>query len=78
MLQRVADQLGPAGEPQLLLDVGTVALHGADADVELLGHLGVGVAEGDQAQYVALAVAQLVALAPSAPAARRAPSAGCR
>ncbi len=62
MLERVADQLGAAGEAQLLLDVGAVALHRADADVEPLGDLGIGVAQRDQAQDVALAVAQIVAV----------------
>jgi uncharacterized protein YbcI len=48
-LDRVADQLRAGAEAELLLDVGTVGFHRADAEVELLGDLVVGVAEGDQA-----------------------------
>ena len=55
VLERVAGQLGPAVEAELLLDVGAVGLHRADAERELLGDLAVGVAERHQPQHLGLA-----------------------
>src|SRR6478752_4831802 len=46
--ERVARQLGAAGEAELLLDVGAVGLDGADAEGELLADLAIGVAESHQ------------------------------
>jgi hypothetical protein len=62
-VEGVPDQFGAAARAELLLDVGAVGLHGSHADEELLGDLGVGVAEGDQAQNVGLALAQVLAAA---------------
>src|SRR4051794_12179163 len=60
VFERVVDELGPAGEPQLLLDVGAVGLDGPHREVELLADLGVCVPEGDQPQYLSLALRQVV------------------
>src|SRR5688572_22587105 len=55
VLEGVLDELGAARSAQLLLDVGPVGLDGPHGEVELAGDLGVGVAERDAAQHVALA-----------------------
>ena len=75
-LERVADQLGALGEVKLLLDVGAVGLDGPHADEELLGDLAVGVAEGDEAQDLELAIGEVVRAASAGSAARRAPEIG--
>ena len=78
-LDRVADELGAGGHRQLLLDVRAVGLDGAHAQIELLGDLVVGVAEGDQAEDLQLALGEIVgASAASGSAASLAPSSGCR
>ena len=48
VVERVTDQLGTGGAPDLLLDVGAMRLHGANAQIELAGDLTVGVSESDQ------------------------------
>src|SRR5215208_2509831 len=50
VLERVVHELGAAGQPDLLLDVGPVRLDCAHAQVELARDLGVRVAERDQAE----------------------------
>src|SRR5680860_294855 len=60
VIERVADQLGTGGAPDLLLDVGAMRLHGANAEVELAGDLAVGVSERDQPEDLDLAVGQVV------------------
>ena len=55
LIERVARQLGPGAEAELLLDMGPVGLDRADAEVELLADLAVGVAESHQAQDLGLA-----------------------
>ena len=55
-LQRVADELGAGGEPELLLDVRAMRLDGAHRQEQLLGDLGVGVSERDQPQHLDLAL----------------------
>src|SRR5688572_33331749 len=59
-LDRVANQLRSAREPELLLDVCAVRLDGADAEIEPLGDLVVRMAQGDQAQDLHLAVGEVV------------------
>ena len=59
---------------QLLLDVRAVGLDGARREVQLLGDLGVGVAERDQPQDLELALGQVVG---RAGAARRGCAASC-
>ena len=55
VLERVAGQLGPGAEAELLLDVGAVGLDRADAELERFADLAVGVAERHQPQDVGLA-----------------------
>ena len=80
LLERVADELGPGREPQLLHDVRPVRLGRAHRDVEHLRDLLVRVAERQQPHHLALPVGERVGLlarpAPRPrprPAARRAP-----
>ena len=78
-LERVADELRALGHPQLLLDVGAVRLDRADAEVELVGDLAVGVAERDQPQDLDLALGEVVRRARAArPRAARPARAGGR
>ena len=60
VLERVADELGARGAAQLLLDVRAVGLDRARGEEQLLGDLGVGVAEGDQPQHLDLALGEVV------------------
>src|SRR5947209_11182836 len=60
MPQGIAHELSPGLEPQLLLNVLAVGLDRAYREVELVGDLTVGVAEGDPAQDVDLALGQVV------------------
>jgi signal transduction histidine kinase len=60
VLERVAHELGAAGAAQLVLDVRPVRLHRAHAEVELLGDLGVRVAQRDEPQDGDLALGQVV------------------
>ena len=60
VVERVTHQLRPGRAAGLLLDVRAVRLDRAHAEVELSGDLGVGVAEGDQAQDLELALGQVV------------------
>ena len=55
VVERVANQLGARGEPDLLLDVRAVRLDRPDRQEELLTDLGVGVTERDQAEHLELA-----------------------
>src|SRR3984957_17868808 len=55
-----AGELVPGGELELAQDGGDVAFDRLDRDVELAGHLLVGVPLGDQPQDLALAGGQLV------------------
>ena len=59
-LERVAHELRALRHAQLLLDVRAMRLDRANADHELLGDLGVGVAERDQPQDLELANAEVV------------------
>ena len=54
--ERVADELGPGLQAELLHDVGAMGLGRANRDVEHAGDLLIGVAEGQEAQDVALSV----------------------
>ena len=75
----VGGDLGARGEAELFDGAGAVGLDGALGDVQLLGDLGVGVAEGDQADDLALALASgTPSCADSPPVAIRAPRRGCR
>ena len=56
LVERIADELRPALQPQLLHDVRPVGLGRAYRDVELGRDLLVGMAEGQEAQDIALAV----------------------
>ena len=67
-VERVADQFGAGVEVKFALDVRAMRLDRACAQEELLGDLGVGVAERDQPQDVALAGG---ASGPRRPAGRR-------
>src|SRR5581483_11475194 len=62
LLDRVANELGTAREPQLLHDVAAVGLGRADRDVELVRDLLVRVAEREQAENLALAVGERILL----------------
>ena len=59
-IDRVANELCAIREAELLLDVRAVRLDRADAEVELLGDLVVGVAQRDQAQNLQLTVGEVV------------------
>jgi hypothetical protein len=54
MRQGIPRQLRPTRQPQLLLDVRPVRLDRADAEVELLADLAVGVSERHQLEDVGL------------------------
>ena len=43
VLERVLNELSASGKPKLLLDVGPMRLHGANAEIQLLCDLAVGV-----------------------------------
>jgi hypothetical protein len=58
VVQHVADQLGTARAAQLLLDVSPVGFHRAHGEVQLRADLDIGVAQGDQAQDLDLALGQ--------------------
>src|SRR5689334_6072613 len=61
-VERIANELGARGQPQLLLDMSAVRFHGSHAQEELLGDLAVRVPERDELEHLALPVAQVVAL----------------
>ena len=56
VLKGVANELGAGGDAQLLHDVRSMGLGGAHRDVEQVGDLLVCMAQGEQAQHVALTV----------------------
>jgi len=58
VLERVVHELGAAGQPDLLLDVGAVGFDRSHAQIEMPGDLRVRVTEGDQAQDLDLALGQ--------------------
>ena len=60
VVQRVAHELGAGGAVELLLDVGAMRLDGTHREEELLGDLGVGVAQGDEPQDLDLALGEVV------------------
>ncbi len=62
LLDRVADEFGAARQAELLHDVRTVRLGGADRDEELLGDLLVRVPERQQAQDLAFAIGKRILL----------------
>src|SRR4051812_15782210 len=64
LLERVTDELRTGLQAELLHDVRAVRLGGTDRDVEHSGDLLVRVAEGEQAEDVALAVGQGIGLGP--------------
>ena len=78
--ERVADELGPGAEAELLHDVRAVRLGGAHRDEERLRDLLVRVAERQQPQHLALAVGERIARRPArastSACASRAPSVG--
>src|SRR5918999_313075 len=59
VVERVTHQLGPRGDSELALDRGAMCLDGSDAEEELLRDLRVRVPEGDQAQDLGLALAEI-------------------
>ena len=59
-VERVAHELGARGAAQLLLDVRAVGLDRPHREEQLLGDLGVRVAECDEAQHLDLTLAELV------------------
>src|SRR6476619_8397033 len=55
ILERIAGQLRPAVETELLLHMGAMGLDSSDAERELLCDFGIGVTEGHQPQNLGLA-----------------------
>ena len=64
VLERVSHQVRARAEPELLLYVRAVSFDRAYREEQLLGNLGVGVAERDQAQHLHLALGQAAGRSP--------------
>jgi hypothetical protein len=60
VLERVAHELGAAGEPDLLLDVRAMRLDRADRQVQLAADLRVRVAQRDELEDLELALGEVI------------------